>query len=99
MDEKEIIEYETLSSWWSSWVPFGTGLIASYFVWKARRKYKRYRYLKRLIKGQGVVLPPYHHVVRNELPPEPDVVRPRREGTYSPLNDRTDTPPPPPKSE
>ena len=41
----EVLDYEIRSHWLASWISFkwGQDLLASYFVWKVKRKYKRYR--------------------------------------------------------
>jgi hypothetical protein len=38
------LDYEIRSSWWAEliWFEWGQNLAASYFVWKVKRKYKRY---------------------------------------------------------
>ncbi len=40
--------YEIRSSWWASWISWNWGqeLLGSYFAWKTRRKYARYKQSK-----------------------------------------------------
>ncbi len=42
---REILDYEIMSSWWSSWISWGwaQSLAARYFAWKVRTKGRRYR--------------------------------------------------------
>lgn len=44
----EILDYELRSSWWASWIwwNWGQELCVKYFVWKAKRKFNRYRHSK-----------------------------------------------------
>lgn len=40
-----LLDYEIRSSWWASWIGWNWGqkLSGSYFAWKVKRKYARYK--------------------------------------------------------
>lgn len=42
---EDFLDYEVRSSWWASWIgwDWGQELAGSYFAWKTRRKYTRYK--------------------------------------------------------
>ena len=47
-DAERFVQYEIAGSWWASWIPFGHGLIAAYFVWKVRGKMRRLEWHRKI---------------------------------------------------
>lgn len=45
VDQRRLLDYEVRASWWASWISNDKlqDLTASYFAWKVRRKYARWR--------------------------------------------------------
>ena len=46
IESKDLLDYEIKASWWATFVPgIFADYAARYFVWKARRRYARYRHI------------------------------------------------------